>query len=486
MAKMDFDLGVIGGGAAGLTAASGAAQLGSKVLLIEREPRLGGDCLHYGCVPSKTLIKTASVYHQMKDAQRFGLPPLLIPPVDFKAVRERILSVIARIQEHDSEERFCGLGVQVEFGPASFVDEHQVEVDSKAFSADKWLIATGSSPAAPALPGLAGAGYLTNREIFYLERLPESLLVLGGGPIACELAQAFARLGSRVSLVQRSSQLLGKEDSDLADLARASLEADGVRIFTGTELLRVRPDGGRKGVAFRDSGGREVSLEAEEILAALGRRPNLEGLGLEAAGVEFTPKGIKVDQRLRSSQKHIFAAGDVTGSHQFTHAAGYEGGVVLANAVFRLPKKADYTWLPRCTYTDPELAVIGLNETAAKKAGIEYELWVEDFAANDRSLAEGREEGRIKLLLDGKENVLGVQIAGLHAGELIAEWVAALNGKVKLSTLAGAVHPYPTLAEINKRAAGGVMAPKLFSDTVKKGLKFFFHTKGRACRLAGE
>ena len=483
MAKTEFDLGVIGGGAAGLTVASGAAQLGSKVILLERESRLGGDCLHYGCVPSKTLIKTASVYHQIKNTHAYGLPRLELPPVNFRAVRERIVSVVSRIQEHDSEERFCGLGAKVHFGPASFVDEHKVEVDGRLFSADKWLIATGSSPAAPPIPGLAETGYLTNREIFYLDHLPESLTVLGGGPIACEMAQAFARLGSKVTLIQRSKQLLSKEDLDMAELVRAALEADGVRVYTGTKTLQVWPSHGHKSVAFRDSAGKKTVLRGDEILIALGRRPNLDRLSPEAAGVNFGPKGITVDQRLRTSRKNIFAAGDITGSYQFTHAAGYEGGVVLANAVFRLPRKADYTWMPWCTYTEPELASLGLNEKAARAARVEYDLWMEDFAANDRAQAEGWPEGRIKLLLDKKENVLGVQIAGLHAGELIAEWVAALNGKVKLSTLAGAVHPYPTLAEINKRVAGDVMAPKLFSDTVRKGLKFFFHTKGRACAL---
>lgn len=486
MADYDYDLGIIGGGAAGLTAASGAAQLGAKVILLEEEPRLGGDCLHYGCVPSKTLIKTASVRHLMQTASRFGLPPVDLPPVEFKLVAQRIRSVIARIEKHDSSERFCGLGARVEFGRAAFVDEHQVEADGKVYLAKNWLIATGSSPSAPPLPGLDSTAYLTNREIFSLDRLPASLLVLGGGPIACEMAQAFARLGSRVSLVQRSGQILSKEDQDMADVVMASMQQDGVEVHFNTKLKEVRDLGGAKEITFEDASGEEKKISGEALLVALGRKANVAGLNLEAAGVEYTPRGISVDPRMRTSQKHIYAAGDVTGRYQFTHAAGYEAGIVLSNAIFRVPRKADYTYLPWCTYTGPELASIGLNEKAAQKAGIAYEVWREEFADNDRSLAEGQSQGCLKLLLGEDEKSLGVQVVGLHAGELLNEWVAVFNGKVKFSTLAGAIHPYPTLGEINKRVAGEFMAQKLFSDKVKKGLKFFFSLKGRACRLEDE
>ncbi|MCB2226072.1 MAG: FAD-dependent oxidoreductase [Desulfarculaceae bacterium] len=481
MATYDYDLGVLGGGSAGLTLTSGAAQLGAKTLLIEKEPRLGGDCLHYGCVPSKTLIKTARVYHLMKQADRFGLPPVETPPVDFARVRDRIKGVIATIQEHDSEARFCSLGAAVRFGSARFVDEHSVELDGKRISAKAWLIATGSSPAAPPVPGLSETPYITNKEIFYLDKLPESLIVLGAGPIAIEMAQAFARLGSKVSVVQRSGQILSKEDKDLADGVMAALMAEGVEFYLNAKVTGAREVGGRPHLAFTNADGKARELSAERMLVALGRRANLEGLGLEDIGVEFDAKGLKLDARLRTAHKHIYGAGDVTGGNQFTHAAGYEGGVVLANAVLHLPRKTDYTWLPWCTYADPELASIGLNEKAAEAAGLKYTVWSEQFAGNDRALAEGEAEGRIKLILDQDEKILGAQILGLHAGELINEWVAVAGGKVKLSTMAGAMHPYPTLGEISKRVAGDVLAPKLFSDLVKKGLKLFFSTRGRAC-----
>jgi pyruvate/2-oxoglutarate dehydrogenase complex dihydrolipoamide dehydrogenase (E3) component len=479
----DYDLGVIGGGSAGLTVAAGAARAGAKTLLIEREPVLGGDCLHYGCVPSKTLIETARVFWRMKNAAAYGLPGADLPPVDFRAVRGRIEKVIDRIQHHDSEERFCGLGVKVEFGPAEFVDDRQVKVDGRPFTAKSWVIATGSSPAAPPLPGLDQTPHLTNRDIFYLDRLPASMIVLGAGPIAVEMAQAFARLGTAVTVVQRSGQILSKEDPDMAGLVQARLEAEGVVIRLNTATIRVAGAGPLREAVVRTKGGEEETLRAEALLVALGRRPNLAGLNLEAAGVEYDRKGLKLDRRLRTTAKHIFGAGDVTGTYQFTHAAGYEGGVVVANAVFHLPRRADYTRLPWCTFAEPELASVGLNETAARAAGIEPVVMTEEFAENDRALAEGTGEGRLKLVLDADEKPLGVQIAGPAAGELIAEWVAVLGGKVKLSALAAAVHPYPTLAEINKRVAGDLMAAKIFSDRVKKGLELFFHLRGRACRM---
>ncbi|MCB2192515.1 MAG: FAD-dependent oxidoreductase [Deltaproteobacteria bacterium] len=481
MAGHDYDVGVLGGGSAGLTLTSGAAQLGAKVLLIEKEPHLGGDCLHYGCVPSKTLIKSASVYHLLKTSARFGLPKVSPPVVDYSQVVGRIKEVIAAIQEHDSAERFCKLGAQVRFGQARFVDEHTVDLDGQRISAKSWLISTGSSPAIPPVPGLAETPYLTNKDIFYMERLPQTMIILGGGPLALEMAQAFQRLGCQVSLVQRSGQVLSKDDKDLADLITASLQGEGVEFYLNTELKSVREVNGRPALIFRDGHEQQVELSAEALLVALGRRANLEGLGLEDIGVEFNAKGLKLDQRLRTSQKHIYGAGDVTGENLFTHAAGYEGGVVLANAVLHLPRKADYTWLPRCTFTEPELASVGMSEKAAAAAGLEFTVWSEEFAANDRALAEGAGMGRIKLILDKSEKPLGVHILGAHAGELINEWVAVMGGGVKLSTLAGAMHPYPTLGEISKRVAGDVMAPKLFSDLVKKGLKIFFNTKGRAC-----
>jgi len=481
MSLYDYDIGIIGGGSAGLTIAAGAAQFGAKTLLIDKEDRLGGDCLHYGCVPSKTLIKTAHVYHLMKNASSFGISQHEIVPIDFRDVASRIKSVIATIQKHDSVERFCGLGAKVEFGNVVFKDERTVSLNGKDITAKNWVIATGSSPAIPKIEGLEQTPFMTNRDIFYLDRLPKSMIVLGAGPISTEMAQAFCRLGTEVTVIQRSGQILGKEDKDLADAVMQNLAAEGVKYYLNTAILSVKDLGSEREVTVKSKDETTEVIRAEAILVALGREPNLKGIGLENAGIEYDGKGLKLDSRMRTNQKHIFGAGDVTGTYQFTHAAGYEGGVVLTNAVLHLPRKVDYTFLPWCTYTDPELASIGMNENAAKEAGLRYYIWTEEFRMNDRALAEGEGLGRIKLVLDEKDKPLGVQILGLHAGELISEWVAALNGGVKLSALAGAVHPYPTLAEINKRVIGNYFSGKIFSDKVKNTLKFFFNLKGRAC-----
>ena len=481
MAGYDFDIGVIGGGAGGLTVTSGAAQLGAKTLLVEKENQLGGDCLHFGCVPSKTLIKSAQVYHWLKNSERFGLPTVDVPPVDFGNISKRIKSVIGTIQHHDSKERFCRLGARVEFGQAAFIDDHTIRLNGDIYSAKTWVIATGSSPVAPPIKGLDKTPYITNKEIFYLHHLPKSMIVLGGGPIGAEMSQAFSRLGTKVSVVDMAAQILVNEDMDMAEAIKEILSAEGVNFYLNSTIEEVNDLGSEKEVHLKTRAGGTITLKAETILVALGRGANTNDLGLDNIGVEYTPQGITVDNRLRTNLKHIYAAGDINGGFQFTHAAGYEGGIVISKAIFRLPRKVDYSFLPWCTYTDPPLGSIGMNEKSAQAAGIKYNVWTEEFKDNDRSLAEGETVGKIKMLLDEKEKPIGVQILGPNAGDLLSEWVAILNGKVKLSTLAAAIHPYPTISEINKKVAGTYFSPKIFSEKVQKGLKFFFHLKGRAC-----
>ena len=487
MAHYDYDLGIIGGGAAGLTAAAGAAQFGAKTLLIEKEPRLGGDCLHYGCVPSKTLIRTAGLWAQARRAPEFGLPALTLPPVDLGKVMDRVHAVIETIQHHDSVERFCSLGAQVRFGNPQFVDDHVVTLENERISAKNWIIATGSGPAMPPVEGLSDVPFWTNETVFSQRTLPERLIVLGGGPIGLELAQAFARLGSQVSIVEYMDEILGPEDADVAEILKERLIAEGIRIHTGTRAVSAKSkDGLIELIVGPASGeGPTRAMEAEALLVAAGRRPNVEDLGLEAAGVDFSPKGITTNARMKTNIPHIYACGDVNGTMPFTHVAGYEGGIALTNAVLRLPRKADYTRIGWCTYTDPEVSSVGLNEKRAKKEGVEYRVIEERFAANDRALAEGEPEGKIKLLVSPKGALLGCQIIGNRAGELIHEWVVSMAGGIGLSSMAGAVHIYPTLSEISKRAAGDLFASKIFSDRTRSVLRLLFNLKGRACAVEG-
>ncbi len=487
MAAYDYDLGVIGSGAAGLTAAAGGAQFGARTILIEKSERLGGDCLHVGCVPSKTLIRTAGLWAQTGRLKEFGLPDVVRPPVELGAVMDRVRGVIDRIQEHDSPARFCSLGAEVRFGKPVFVDGHRVAVDGRTISAKAWIIATGSSPVLPPVEGLADLRAWTNETVFSQRRLPERLLVLGGGPIGLELAQAFARLGSRVTVVEFLDQILGPEDGDIAAILRERLEAEGIVFLTGTRALKA----GRTGEAFTltvapaKGPGEERLLTGDAILVAAGRKPNTDGLGLAAAGVTFTARGIPTDARLRTNVPHIYACGDVNGQLPFTHVAGYEGGIAVANAILHLPRKADYGKIGWCTYTDPEVASIGMNEKRAVKAGIAYRLFESAFAENDRAVAEGETAGKIKLLVNKNGKLIGCQMIGPHAGELIHEWVIALNAGVRLSTLAGTVHIYPTLAEISKRVAQEPFTAKIFSETTRGVLRFLFDLKGRACTPPG-
>jgi pyruvate/2-oxoglutarate dehydrogenase complex dihydrolipoamide dehydrogenase (E3) component len=483
MATYDYDIGIIGAGAAGLTVAAGAARAGARVLIVEKERVLGGDCLHYGCVPSKALIRTAKVYHLMRNGERFGLPKVVSQPPDFRQIAARIRSVIDTIQQHDSEQRFCSLGAKVEYGRPAFADDHSILLEGKSYSARSWVISTGSSAAIPPIEGLAKTPHITNKEIFSLEELPESMAIIGGGPIGIELAQAFTRLGTKVSVIEFLPQILSADDQDMTGMVMEVLKAEGVEFHLGCAVESVRDLGNDREVTFK-KGDKEVGVvRAKTILVATGRKPNLEGLGLEDAGVAMTGKGLVLDDRLRTSLRSIYGAGDVTGTYQFTHAAGHEGAIVLSNAIFHFPRKIDYRLIPWVTYTDPELASIGMNEKSAKAAGVKCSVWTEPFGMNDRSLAEGETTGKIRMLLDEKERPVGIQILGPHAGDLLCEWVAVMNGKVRLSALASAVHPYPTLGEISKTVAGNFLATKIFSEKVRKTLKLFFSLKGRACEV---
>ncbi len=460
---MRRDLAVIGGGAGGLVVASVAAQLGLKVTLVEKSDRLGGDCLHHGCVPSKTLIHAAKVAAWMRRAAQFGLPEQDFQ-VDLAAVNGSVQQVIDRIQEHDDPERFRGYGCEVLLGePGIFVSPQELRVGGRSVRARRFVIATGSRPAVPPVPGLESAGYLTNLDVFNLRMLPDQLVVLGGWPIGVEMAQAFGRLGSRVTIVERLPQLLPQEDSELSGLLRESLEAEHIHVRTGTGVERVEQHGAMKIVHCTDA----VTLEADAILVAAGRRANVEGLGLDAAGVQCGVHGVEVDRRLRTSQRHIYACGDVCGPHAFTHMAEYQAGIIIANAVFRLPRRADYRVVPRVTFSDPELAQVGLTEGEARSRGFDPKILRFPFSQIDRALAEREERGLLKLVTH-RGKLLGASILGPHAGELVHELVLAIKTRVSVATLSATIHAYPTLSQIHRRAANAAFAPTLFSPATRR------------------
>jgi pyruvate/2-oxoglutarate dehydrogenase complex dihydrolipoamide dehydrogenase (E3) component len=455
------DLVIIGGGAGGLVVASVAAQLGLRVTLIEKAPKLGGDCLHYGCIPSKTLIHTARIAHGMRYADGAGLTAVE-PEVDMARVNARIRAVIDHIQQHDDPERFRDYGCEVIFGAARFVDAHSVEVDGRRIAGKRFVIATGSRPAVPAIPGLQEAGYLTNLDLFSLPDRPRRLAVLGGGPIGLEMGQAFARLGSQVTILQRNARLLPQEDPELADELATCLQQEGITVHTGIEVTRVT----RHDTGIRIEAG-ALSLEADQILVATGRRANVEDLGLEAAGVRCSQRGIEVDRRMRTSQKHIYACGDVCGPYAFTHMAEYQAGIVISNAVFRFPKKADYRIVPKVTFTDPELASVGLSEAQALQQGLDVTVLRFPFAQVDRALTEGETAGAIKLVVH-KGKVLGATILGAQAGELLHEIVLAMQVGAKIGAISAAIHAYPTRAQIHRRVVNTYYGQKLFSPGTRR------------------
>ncbi len=472
---MDYDLAVIGGGAGGLVVASVAGQLGLRVLLAERGPALGGDCLHSGCVPSKALVHAARTVHAARIAAELGLT--VTGAADWARVRERVRAAVATIQVHDDAERFRGYGVDVRLGaPARFLDAHTLEVGGARLRARRIVIATGSRPRLPDLPGLAQVAPLTSETVFHMEDLPARLLVLGGGPIALEMAQAFARLGSAVTVVTRSGRLLSRDDGELAARLGERLAVEGVRFLTAPRWRSVERTEGGIELVYEGAGGAVHRLAADAILAATGRSPNVEGLGLEAAGVDFGPEGIRVDARQRTRRRHIYAVGDVCGPYRFTHMAEHQAGVVIANAVFRLPKRVDYRAVPWVTYTDPELAQVGPTLEQARQDGPAQAL---DFpvAAIDRAVTEGETSGLVRLVVRGRR-VVGASLLAPHAGELIHEIALGIRKGATVGDLAATIHAYPTYAQGLRRAANRFYADRLFAPRMRRLVRFLARLPG--------
>jgi pyruvate/2-oxoglutarate dehydrogenase complex dihydrolipoamide dehydrogenase (E3) component len=454
----DTDILVIGAGSGGLSVAAGAVQMGARVTLVEGGA-MGGDCLNHGCVPSKALLAAAAVAQSARSAARLGVTAA--PVIDFAAVKDHVEASIAHIAPVDSQERFEGLGVRVVRGMARFAGPDSVVVGGQTITARRIVIATGSRPHVPAIPGLSRLSFLTNETIFGLRERPGHLLVVGGGPIGVEMAQAHVRLGVPVTLVTQGA-VMGRDDPQAVAVLMARLRAEGITVIEHARITGVTGGDGDIGLALGD----QRTIAGSHLLVATGRRVDLSALDPAAAGVAFTDRGVTVDTRLRTTNRRIFAVGDAAGLGQFTHLAGYHAGVVVRQAVLGLPAQATAP-VPRVTYTDPELAQLGLTEAEARRAFPSVTVIRQEFHHNDRAVTEGDMAGFLKLMVH-KGRPVGVTVVGAHAGDTLLPWTLALQAGVRLSTLAGMLVPYPTRGEIAKRAAGAVFAPKLFNSPAVK------------------
>ncbi len=449
-----YNLVVIGGGTAGLVTAVGAVSLGARVALIERN-LLGGDCLNVGCVPSKALIRAGRAAYDAAHASAFGTRAEL-RDVDFAQAMARMRRLRASIAPHDSAARLAGLGIDVFQGDGRFVARDMIEVSGTRLRFARAVVATGARAAVPPIEGLGEAGYLTNETVFALTDRPRRLLVVGGGPIGCELAQAFRRLGSEVVILDRGEQLLSKDDPDAAELVRAQLVSEGIELVLGATILRVEAD--RTIVVERD--GREQRVRGDQILLATGRTPNLDGLRLDAAGIETTKQGVVVDDRMRTTNHHVFAAGDVASRFQFTHAADAMARIVIQNALFFGCKRASALTIPWCTYTDPEIAHVGISaDEVAKRSDLS--TFTVQLATVDRAILDGETTGFARVHADRKGRILGATLVGRHAGESIGELVLAMTHGIRLGGIASTIHPYPTQAEAMRKLGDAYQRTRL-------------------------
>ena len=457
------DLLVIGAGSGGLSVAAGAVQMGASVVLVERH-KMGGDCLNYGCVPSKALIRSAKTAHAMRHASRYGIADV-VPEIDYAAAKDHVADVIASIAPHDSVERFEGLGVTVIQDEARFVSEApELVAGGHRIRPRRVVLATGSRPLVPPIPGLDQVPYLTNETLWDLRELPEHLIVIGGGPIGMEMAQAHLRLGSRVTVIE-GSKVLGKDDPELSAIAVGALRAEGLEILEGSDAGAVRGAAGALEVETKDG----QVVRGSHLLVAVGRRANTEALDLDRAGIGTTKAGIRVDSGLRTTNRRVYAIGDAAGGLQFTHVANYHAGVVIRSALFGLPAKASTAHLPWVTYIDPELAHVGLTEAEARSEHGAENIDVArfDYAENDRARADRNTIGKIKVVVH-RGRPVGASIVGHQAGEHIAMWAQMLATGAKMKAVSDMVAPYPTYAELNKRAAGAYFSPKLFESPAVK------------------
>ena len=458
-----YDLIVLGAGSGGLTVAAGGAAVGARVALLEKH-RMGGDCLNYGCVPSKAFLRAAKVAHTLRTASTYGINAgTTAARHDLKPVMEYVRSARARVAPHDSVERFIGLGVDVHLCAGRLKSAHEVALVGEG--ATVWgrqiVLATGSRPRIPEVRGLRDAGFLTNETVFDCDRLPTSLLVIGGGPIGAELGQAFARLGSQVTIASASDHILPREDEDVAGVLAHQLRQQGVTVLDRARAIRVSRSNGLKRVTVQlpDT---ELSLDADEILVAAGRQPNIEALGLEDVGVAVGDRAVRIDAKCRTNIPSIWAVGDVAGPYQFTHWANYQARIVIRNALFPGSWACDFDTVPWTTFTEPEVARVGLSEAEARQRGIPYDLFTASFEDNDRALCDGEPEGFVKVLTrKGRGAILGAAIVHAHAGELLAELVLAKKHGLGLTKLSTPIHVYPTLAEANRAIGDAYLRGRL-------------------------
>lgn len=454
MPKYDANLVVIGAGSAGLVSAYIAAAVKAKVILIERH-KMGGDCLNTGCVPSKAILRSAKVASLMRRADEFGIESVPVKPV-FKKVMQRVQNVVAAIQPHDSVERYTDLGVECVKGDAQIIDRHTVQVGERKITAKSIIIAAGASPFVPPIEGLDKIKYLTSDNIWHLQELPKRLVVLGGGPIGCELSQAFSKLGSEVTIVEMADQIMGREDDDVVEVVSKRFAQDGIRVLTGHRAVRVTD--GREKLLHCETADGQIEIPFDALLVAVGRKANTEGMGLASLGIELRKNGtIETDQYLRTAVPNIFACGDITGPYQFTHAASHQAWYATVNALFGFLKKfkVDYRVIPWATFTAPEVARVGLSEADAKQQNIDYEVTKYGIDDLDHAIADGEAHGFVKIITPrNKDKILGVTIVGHQAGDLIAEYVLAMKHNIGLNKILGTIHLYPSFSEANKYVAG--------------------------------
>lgn len=479
--KYEFDMVVIGGGAAGLTASGMAASLGAKTAMIEAK-KLGGDCTWYGCVPSKVLLKAGKVAHEIKNANKYGLS-VADDSIDPKAVMDHVRNIRQDVYEDaDDPQIFRDMGVDVIEGYARFSDPHTIIVSKdgkdRTITSKKFAIASGSHPFVPPIPGLNEISYLTNENLFELDALPESLIIIGGGPIGVEMAQALNRLGSKVTLIDMGDRILMNDHPELTSILLDTIKKEGVQVLLESKPVSISESGGNKIILYEDTDGNQKEIKASQILVSTGRRPNIKGLNLEKAGLTFSDKGITVNEKCRTNKKHIYAIGDVSGRYQFTHMSEHMAKIAMTNALMKIPMKMDHKHVPWATYTDPEMAHVGASEKELREKGIKFEIYRFPYSKIDRAITDGETTGWIRIYakkLTGK--ILGADVVGAHAGEMISQYAQAMRNGVTLRGIADTIHPYPSYG-LGARRAADQWYIKNQSLFLVKMLKFIFRYRG--------